>query len=147
MLLRIFTHIRIFIPWPTKHSPDRCNKSFIGSFSLPSNEYISNISNLYNLDINFSLASQKICEHLFSDPKLDNILSYFWLRTWIIYFFFSYVEIVYSLRRQEYVGIYCKLILYWIESTWARILFTAQYRMVIHNHIINNRRRSASKTA
>ena len=40
-------------------------------------EYISNISNLYNLDKNLSLASQMICDHMFSDSKSDHIFRIF----------------------------------------------------------------------
>ena len=36
-------------------------------------QYISNISNLYNLDKNTSLVSQTICDHMCSDPESDHI--------------------------------------------------------------------------
>ena len=35
-----------------------------------------------------SLSSQTICDHMFSDPKLDKLFSYFHSRTWFIYLFF-----------------------------------------------------------
>ena len=70
----------------------------------------SNISNLYYQNLNLSLAYQTICNHMFSYPKSDHIFSHFWLRTWLIFFFFLYVEIFHLLRRWEGVVIYCKLI-------------------------------------
>ena len=97
-------------------------------FSLLSNKYISNISNLYNWDKNSSLGLHGICVHMFSDPKSDHTFHTFWLRTWIIFFFLSYVAIVHLLRRWEGVGIYRKLILGWIKSTPARTLFPARCR-------------------
>ena len=39
-------------------------------FSVLLNIYISNIYNIYNPDKKMSLASQTICYHIFSDPKL-----------------------------------------------------------------------------
>ena len=92
---------------------------FIWQFCFPLllNKYISNISNIYNPDKNSSLASQKICEHIFSDLKSNHTLHIFWLITCLIYIFFSYVVIVHLLRRWEGVWIYCKLIPNWIEST------------------------------
>ena len=41
-------------------------------FSLRLSTYISNISNIYNPDKKMSLVSQTICDHMFSDPKLDH---------------------------------------------------------------------------
>ena len=67
--------------------------------SLLLNPYISNISNLHNLNKNMRLSSQKIYDRMFSDPKSDHTSHVFWLRTWLIYFFFSYVEIFHLLRR------------------------------------------------
>ena len=46
----------------------------------------------------------------------------------LYFLFLSYVAIFHLLWRWEGVGIYCKLIPYWIESTPARILFPTQYR-------------------
>ena len=63
-----------------------------------------------------------------SRSKVRSYFIYFWLCTWIIFCFFSYVEIVHLLWRLESVVIYYKLIPYWIESTTSRILFTALYR-------------------
>ena len=90
------------------HARDQFNKNFINRFSLLSNKYISNmsnISNIYNLDANLSLAYKKICDRMFSDPKSDNIFSYFWLRTWIIFCLFLYVVISHLLHRWGGVGI------------------------------------------
>ena len=109
------------------------------------NQYISNISNLYNPDVNLSLASQTICDHMFSYPKSDHIFSYFWLCTWFIYFFLSCVVIVHLLQIQEGAGIYCKLNPNWIKSTQARILFLSQYRTGIQNQIRYTTWRNISK--
>ena len=49
------------------------------------NLYISTISSVYNPDQHLSLSYQTICDHMFSDPKLDHTLHVFWLHTWIIY--------------------------------------------------------------
>ena len=38
------------------------------------------ISNLYNPEQNLSLASQTICDHMFSDPKLDYNFQFFLVR-------------------------------------------------------------------
>ena len=54
-------------------------------FYLLSNPYISNISSIYNTDQNLSLASQTICDHMFSYPKLDHAFHIFQLRSWIIF--------------------------------------------------------------
>ena len=93
-------------------------------FYLHLNPYISDISNIYNTDEILSLAYQTIYEHMFTDPELYHNFHVFWLHTWIIYFFFWYVEIFHLLKRWEGAGIHCKLIPDWIESTPSRILFT-----------------------
>ena len=54
-------------------------------FYLCLNPYILNT---YNMEQNLSLASQTICDHMFSDLKLDHNFHVFWLRTWLV--FFSY---------------------------------------------------------
>ena len=41
------------------------------------NQYISNIWNLYNSDVNLSISSQTICDHMFSDPKSYHIIRVF----------------------------------------------------------------------
>ena len=79
-------------------------------FYLGSNPYISNIYNIYNQEQNLSLASQKICDHMFSDPKSDHTFRVFWLHTWLILSSFSYGTIFCLLLRQEGVGIHCQLI-------------------------------------
>ena len=114
-------------------------------FSLLLNQYILNISNIYNVYIHLSLASQTICDLMFSDPKSDRIFLYFWLRTRFIYFFFSYVAIYHLLQRQGGVEIYYKFITDLIKSTRAIILFTAQYRTGIKNQIRKTTWRSISK--
>ena len=35
---------------------------------------------------NSSLESQRICDHMFSDPRLDHTFHDFWLHTWLIFF-------------------------------------------------------------
>ena len=70
----------------------------------------------------------------FSFPMSDHI--FIFLVTYLIYiFFFLYVAIFQLLWRQEGVGIYCRLIPDWIKLNQARILFTTQYRMWIHNEL------------
>ena len=46
-------------------------------FSLLSNPYISNISNIYNRDKNLSLAFQTKCDHMISDTKSDHTFHFF----------------------------------------------------------------------
>ena len=77
-----------------------------------SNQYISNIYNIYNLDEKLSLSSQTICDHIFQ-IRLRIILSIFFGYVTLLYFF-SYVEIFHLLWRGGGVGIYYKLILNWI---------------------------------
>ena len=103
VLLHALPHILIYIPLYTKHAracqrQDSFNlhNSF---FSLLSDQCISNISNIYNPDVNLRLASQTIWDHMFSDPKSDYIFSYFQLPTWLIFRFFSYVVIFYLFLR------------------------------------------------
>ena len=81
-----------------------------------SNHDTSNIPNLLNPTVNSSLASQTKCDNMFSDSESDPGLL----------FFFSYVVIIHLLWRGGGVVIYCPLITYWIESTWAHILFSFQ---------------------
>ena len=73
-----------------------------------------------------SQASQMICDHMFSYLKLDHTFHIFWLRTWIIFCYFSYVEISHLLQIREGIGIQFELIPHWIELTPAIILFPAQ---------------------
>ena len=143
VVLRTLTHISISILW-SKHHTCTCKqqKRFImhNSFYyyVLLNQYILNISSLCNPGVNLSLASQKIWDHMFSDPKSDHKFLNFWFRTWIIFCFFSHVAIVYLLQIQKGVGIYCKLIPNWIRLEQARILFPAQYRSVIQNKTRDN---------
>ena len=85
------------------------------------NQYISNISNLYNTNENMSLASQTKCDNLFSDLGVRSYIFTFFsqLRTWFVFCFLSYVVIIHLLRRGGGVGIYCKFIPNWIESNRA----------------------------
>ena len=110
------------------------------------NQFISNISNLYNLEENLRLSYQTKRDIIFSDPESDYIFPFFFFqfRTWFIYFFFLYARMIHLLRRGECVGIYCKLITNWIESTQARIFFLAQYKAGIQNQNSNNNWRSVS---
>ena len=79
LIVCIFPHIWISIPLFTNHACAFQQKDgFIlhDSFcSLLSNQYISNISNIYNRDKILSLESQTICDHVFSDPKLDHLFT------------------------------------------------------------------------
>ena len=60
------------------------------------NQYISNISNIYNTNKNMSLAYQTKRDNKFSDSESDHIFSHFvfQLRPWFNLFFFSYVVII-----------------------------------------------------
>ena len=74
-------------------------------------QYILNISNLYNLNKNMSLASKTKCEIMFSDPESEHIYIYFFqLRTSFIFCLFSCVVIINLFRGGQGVGIYSKLI-------------------------------------
>ena len=55
-----------------------------------SNHDISNISNLSNLTVNSSLASQMKCDNMFSDPQSDHIFSNL-LGTYLVYILFLLV--------------------------------------------------------
>ena len=131
VLLRSFPHISISTPWPTKHNNAYKQQDgfyFTRQFYLLLSTHISKTSNIYKPEKFLSLASQTICDHMISDPKLDHTFHVFWIRNWIINVFFLFMSIVHLLQRQEGVGIHCKLIHYWIELNPAIILFTAQYR-------------------
>ena len=65
---------------------------------------------------------------MFPDPKLDHTFNIFLFGTWIIFWFFSYVEIVHIILECKGVEIYCKLISGWIESNPSRIFFPTQYK-------------------
>ena len=145
-------YMYLFISWYLscdKQSTLAINATKIAQtvFSLLLNKYISNITDIYNPGINLSWTSQTIYDHMFSDPNSDHIFSYFRLHTCIIFCFFLWVVIFHLLRREEGVGIYCKLILNWIELTRARILFPVQYRTGIHKKIRNTTWRIISKAA
>ena len=118
----------IYKSWSRLSTTRRIYFTWQFCFYLLSDRYISNISNIYNLDEKLSLASQTICDYMFSDTKSDHYFHIFGLRTWLIFYFFMYVAIFHLLWRYEGVGIYCKLIPDWIESTPERIWSPAQYR-------------------
>ena len=81
--------------------------------------------------------SNEMWQHVFRSGFGSYIFTFFQLHNWFIFYFFSYLVIIHLLRRGEFVGIYCKLIPDWIESTWARILFPAQCRAGTQNQILN----------
>ena len=57
-----------------------------------SNEYTSNISNIYNKNESLSLAYQMKCDNMFSDPELNYIFSKFCLSvTYLEYILFLLV--------------------------------------------------------
>ena len=85
----IYSYLNIYPVINKSHSRVSTTRWFYFTrpfFSLLSNKYISNISNLYNTCENSSLSPQTICEHMFSDPKSDHTFHIFWLRIWLIYF-------------------------------------------------------------
>ena len=85
---------------------------FAGQFflNLIVNQYISNLSNIYNPDKKFSLASQTICDDMFSDPKSDHIFHIFGYVSGL-YIFSSHMYKLSTYFKDEGVGIYCKLIM------------------------------------
>ena len=83
-------------------------------FSLLSNPYISNISNIYNPEKNSSLASQTRCDHMFSYPNLYLTFHVISLHNWLVFCFFSHVAIARLILRQESVVIYLNFIPDWI---------------------------------
>ena len=82
-----FTPIQINILWWTSHTCDWWNENFIKGFYWFLNLYISNISNIYNPNVNLSIAYQTKCEHIFSYLESDNIFSHFQLHNCYIYIF------------------------------------------------------------
>ena len=54
------------------------------------NEYMSNISNIYNPNVTLSSVSQTKCDNMFSYPKSDHIFSYFSVM-YLIYIFFLFI--------------------------------------------------------
>ena len=143
-VLRKFTHIKVSISWRTKQSRNQCNTNVIDGFSLIPNQYISNISNIYNTDVNLTLASQTIFDHIF---QIRSRIIYFHTFCYIPYIFclFLYEAILHLLQIWKGFGIYFKLIPDWIKSTQSRILFTPQYRTRIQNQIRNTTWRSILK--
>ena len=97
--------------------------SSIGIFLYISNKYISNISNLYNPNETFLVSiSNKMWQHVFrSRRKIIYFHLFFQLRTWFVFYFFSYVVIIYLLWRWEGVGSYFKMLSSLIESTQAKL--------------------------
>ena len=97
------------------------------------NQCISNISNLYNTNVNMSLESQMKCDNILSDPKSDHISSHFSVTYLVYIYFFSYMIITHLIWRGQGVGIYCKLIINVIELTRTQMLFPAQCRSETQN--------------
>ena len=64
-----------------------------------------NISNIYNPDENTSLESQTICDHMFSDPKLDHTFHVFWLHTWLKYFLLVYENCTLTSKMERFWNI------------------------------------------
>ena len=61
----------------------------------------SNIPNLLNPNVNWSLASQKKCDNMFSYQNKILYFHIYWVRTWFIFSFFLYVVIIHLLWRRE----------------------------------------------
>ena len=61
-------------------------RTFHQQFYLFSNHDTSNISNISNLTVNSSLASQTKCDNISSDLQTNNIFSHF-LGTYLVYIF------------------------------------------------------------
>ena len=76
----IFSYPNIY-PMVNKARSRWMEQKYHQRFSLLSNIYKSNTSNIYNPDVNLSLAYQTKCDNMFSYLKSDYILSYFQLRT------------------------------------------------------------------
>ena len=84
--------ISVYLPFNRKiHTCDRWNKNVIDVFLDFLNQNISNISNIYNPNVNPSLESQKKCDNMFSYPLVGSYIftffSIFQLLTWFIYKF------------------------------------------------------------
>ena len=101
-------------------------------FSLLSNPYISNISNIYNPDKNSSLASQTICDHMFSDPKSDhtfysffNILGLYVVsyRMWKFSTYFEYGKVLESTVSWFLVEFNIIQLEYYFSPTYNQILY------------------------
>ena len=85
-------------------------KILLAGFIYILNKYISNISNLYNSNVNLSLASQKNMTTCFQIQSQTIYIHIFQLRSGFIFWLLLYVVIIHLLQRDEGVGIYCKLI-------------------------------------
>ena len=106
--------------------------------------YLKHVKSLQSgRKIEFSI-SNDMWPHVFRS-EVGLYIFIFWLHTCFILCFLLYVVIFHLIRRRGFVGIYRKLIPDWIESTRARILFTAQYRTGIQNQIRNTTWRMISK--
>ena len=116
----LFPSTSLYTSWPTKYAL-ACNQQegfyftrhFCFLYFWIHVSQISQISTICTKLLKPSI-SNNIWPHI-SDLKLDHIIYLFWLRTWLIFCFFSYVEIFHLLWRREGVGIYRKLIINWIE--------------------------------
>ena len=76
------------------HARNWQNEISINGFSQFLYQYISNISNLYNLNKNLSLESQMKCDNMFLDPIRIRVFFFFFSYVLGLYFYFSYVVIV-----------------------------------------------------
>ena len=56
------------------HTFNRWIENFIDGFYRFLNQYISNISNIYNSNVNMSLASQTKCDNMISDPGVGSYI-------------------------------------------------------------------------
>ena len=91
------------------------------------NQYISNISDIYNPNVNMSIASQTKCDSMFSDPKLDHIFSHYSVMYLVYIFSFSYVVIIHLLWIGKGVGIYCN-----IFKSMGLIIWIHDYQYQLH---------------
>ena len=126
ILLCIFPHIWIYIPWSKSTLAHVNNKTvlfYTTVLSILLNKYISEYIKYIKSGRKFQLSiSNDIWPHVFISEVRSYIFMF--LVAYLGYIFFSYVSIVHLLWRREGVGIYCKLIHDWIELTRARIFFS-----------------------
>ena len=121
----------------------KCHRWFFYTFESIYIKYIKSLQSGCKFELSISKNMQP---HGFRSGVRSYI--FIFLAKYLDYiFFFSYVTIFHLLWRREGVGIYCKLIPDWIESTRAWILFTDKYITGIQNYIWNTTWRSISKIA
>ena len=78
---------------------DGTKMSSTGSIDYP-NQYIPNISNIYNMNVNMILETQTKCDNMFSDPELYHIFSHFSV-TYLVYVMFLLVCYNYPLTSKR----------------------------------------------